>query len=50
MPRLKERQRGFRKMRIFRMKILRPAMQIREIAPAAAGDENLSPWLPIVLQ
>src|ERR1039458_8307205 len=49
-PRLVKRQRRLCKMWVFRKKIARPAVQIRKIAPAAAGDQNLSPGLPIVLQ
>jgi hypothetical protein len=45
-----ERQRRLGKMRIFRQEISRPAVQIRKIAPPAAGDEDFPARLPIVLQ
>src|ERR1039458_7864587 len=47
--RLIERQRRLRKLPVFRNEILRPAVQIRKIAPAAAGDKNLPPSLSPVL-
>ena len=48
--RLVERQRGLRKMRILRDEVCRRAVNVGEVAAPAAGDQDLSPRLRIVLQ
>ena len=50
MPRLVKRQSRFRKMRILRDEISRPAMHICKVAPAATRNKDLSPRVPIVFE
>ncbi len=49
-PRLVEGQRRFGEVRIGGEKVGWPAMQIREIAPPAAGDEDFASGLAVVFE